>query len=272
MTNKLNKFSDVERNLIDQRIEEERLQDVPSVLRRSVNLLRCFDVSADTLSISELVERSGLPRSTVHRLTTNLVTLGLLSRSKNARYSIGALTFELGHISLIHSRLRSQAQVHMTRLYDASGENVFLGVLTTDAPELADVLNVGQVRGPRSVNTSEHEGARAHLLSTAPGRALVSIQSDEWFERFLQRAKRDIRAGLVDVEDPVEAIKFVREYGYSKIVSDTTVSLAVPIPSSDPIPDAALGIVAARERWDERRLVPLLKTTVLAVARSMARE
>src|SRR5699024_1676426 len=200
-------------------------------------LLRCFDAGADTLSISELVERSGLPRSSVHRLTTNLVTLGLLSRSGNARYSIGSLTFELGHISLIHSRLRTHAQVHMTRLYDASGENVFLGVLTTDVPELADVLNVGQVRGPRSISTSEHEGARAHLLSTTLGRALVSTQSDDWFQRFLQRVNRDIHAGLVEVEDPVEIINFVREYGYSKIVSDTTVSIAVPIPSSDPIPD-----------------------------------
>jgi DNA-binding IclR family transcriptional regulator len=252
--------------------DAERLKDVPSVLRRSVDLLQCFDVDADTLSVSELVERSGLPRSSVHRLAMDLVTLGLLTRSSKARYSIGALMFELGHVSLIHSRLRTLAQVHMTRLYDASGENVFLGVLSSDVPEFAAVLNVGQVRGPRSVSTDEREGARAHLLSTALGRAVLSVQSDEWLERFLQRAKRDFSAGLVEVEDPGSAIGFVREHGYAKIVSDTTVSLATPIPSSDTAPDAALGIVAARERWDEHRLVPLLKTTVLAVAKSMARK
>ncbi|MBE1523388.1 IclR family transcriptional regulator [Nesterenkonia lutea] len=257
---------------IEDSAEAERLKDVPSVLRRSVDLLRCFDVDADTLSVSELVERSGLPRSSVHRLAMDLVTLGFLTRSSRARYSIGALMFELGHVSLIHSRLRTLAQVHMTRLYDASGENVFLGVLSSDLPEFAAMLNVGQVRGPRSVTTSEREGARSPLLSTALGRALVSVQSDEWVEGFLQKAKRDAAADLANAEDPADAIQFVRENGYAKIFSETTVSLATPIPSSDSAPNAALGIVAARERWDEHRLVPLLKTTALAVAKNIARK
>lgn len=246
---------------------------VPGVLLRAVQLLRCFDATADTLSARQLVERSELPRSTVHRITADLVRLGLLTRSGNGRYAIGSLVWELGHVSHIHLRLRQAAQVHLTRLYDACGENVFLGVMSSDLPELAEALTVGHVRGPRSVATEEREGRRAPLLSTALGRALVAVQSEDWFERFLARTTR----GLGDARPAAEAdlrarVAAVRELGHASMRDESLASVAVPIPSGDAFPDSCVGIVAAPERWDEHRLVPLLKVTAIAIAKDLARQ
>lgn len=246
--------------------------DVPGVLLRAVELLRCFDAESDTLTARQLVERSELPRSTVHRMTADLVKLGLLTKSGNGRYAIGSLLWELGHVSHIHLRLRQAAQVHLTRLYDACGENVFLSVMSSDIPELAEALTVGQVRGPRSVAVDEREGKRTPLLTTALGRALVSVQPRDWFERFLTRSTRHLGdAGAGAADDLRQRAKAAYDLGHASIIDDELAAVAVPIPSGDSFPDSSVGIVAARERWDEHRLVPLLKLTAIAIAKDLAR-
>lgn len=246
---------------------------VPGVLLRAVQLLRCFDATADTLSARQLVERSELPRSTVHRITADLVRLGLLTRSGNGRYAIGSLVWELGHVSHIHLRLRQAAQVHLTRLYDACGENVFIAVMSSDLPELAEALTVGQVRGPRSVAVDEREGKRSPLLATALGRALVAVQPEEWFERFLARTTHGLGEQRGAVADDLRSrVAAARELGHASMRDDERASVAVPIPSGDAFPDSSVGIIASPERWDEHRLVPLLKLTAIAIAKNLARQ
>src|SRR5678816_2214996 len=49
-------------------------------LTRAVALLRTFTPAEPSLTMGELSRRTGLPRSTVHRLVVNLVQLSLLSR------------------------------------------------------------------------------------------------------------------------------------------------------------------------------------------------
>ncbi|GGA76614.1 IclR family transcriptional regulator [Pseudoclavibacter endophyticus] len=258
--------------MLDDSPDVDAHRGVPGVLLRAVQLLRCFDADTDTLTARQLVERSELPRSTVHRMTADLVNLGLLTRSGNGRYAIGSLVWELGHVSHIHLRLRQAAQVHLTRLYDACGENVFLTVMSTDAPELAEALTVGQLRGPRSVPVDEREGKRSPLSSTSLGHALVSVQSDEWLERYIARATRGIGAGRDEsAADLRRQIAAARNLGHATMLDDERAAVAVPIPSGDAFPDSSMGIVAARERWDEHRLVPLLKMTALAIAKDLAR-
>lgn len=57
---------------------------------RVVDLLELFEHTSPTRSLRELVEESGLPRSTVLRLASDLVSRGVLSVDARGQYSIGA--------------------------------------------------------------------------------------------------------------------------------------------------------------------------------------
>ena len=46
-----------------------------SVLGRAALLIEAFDIDRPLLSLNHLAERTGLPRSTVHRLAEQLVTI-----------------------------------------------------------------------------------------------------------------------------------------------------------------------------------------------------
>lgn len=246
---------------------------VANVLGRAVRLLRCFTADDDSLTARELIERTGLPRATVHRLAGDLVRLGLLSRTVSGRYAMGTLIWELGHLSHIHVRLREVAQVHLTRLYDACGENVLLAVMTTDVPETAEVMYVGHIRGPRSVPVVAHEGARFPLHATASGKALAATQSPAWLDRFLQRPfETETTLTLTDPARIGEEIARARSRGYAVQREEMTLgggAVAAAIPSGDDLPPAAIAVAAAVDGWDERRLATLVKVTARAIAKDL---
>lgn len=249
---------------------------VPRLLARSVQLLRCFTFEDDTLSAQELVARSGLARSTVYRLTSDLVRVGLLMSTTSGRFAIGALVWELGQFTYIHVRLRQAAHAHLTRLYEACGENVFIAVMTTTVPESAETMFVGHVRGPRSTAVLGHEGGRFPLHATASGRALVAAQTPEWIARFLGRPfHRQSHATTWDPSRMAEVIRTARARGYAVQMDEMTpgaAGISVPIPYDGDLPTTVVTIAGSSAHWDERHYASMLKVTAQAIARDIDTE
>ncbi|WP_125098189.1 IclR family transcriptional regulator [Leucobacter chromiireducens] len=242
----------------------------PLLLSRAVVLLRCFTHEQYTLSARELVERSGIPRSTVHRLIGDLVAIGLLSRTAGGRYCVGSLVWELAQYSELQMKLRQAAQVHLTRLYDTSGENVFLGVLTTDSPDTAEAMYVGHVRGAQSAPTRAQEGSVFPLLSTAMGAALTAARSAPWRDRAVQRMADHehsaIAGGAAEIRRTLSAS---HRTGYLVQLGEGSVAIAAPIPAGEGYPPAAVEIVLAPERWDELKFAHRVREAAQAIAREL---
>ena len=69
------------------------------VLDRAVDVLECFTQRQRELGVPEIVQMTGLDRSTVRRLVANLVRRGLLQEvATGARYRLGLLLFQLGSV------------------------------------------------------------------------------------------------------------------------------------------------------------------------------
>ena len=67
-------------------------------LERGVEILRAFRPGVDTLGNGEISERTGLPRSTVSRLTRTLVNSGMLDEVRTDRaYRLAAPVISFGH-------------------------------------------------------------------------------------------------------------------------------------------------------------------------------
>lgn len=253
--------------------ENEPPLAVAPLLARAVSLLRCFTQEENTLSARELVERSGIPRSTVHRLIGDLVALGLLNRTASGRYCVGSFVWELAQHSELQMGLRHAAQVHLTRLYDTSGENVFLGVLTTEKPETAEAMYVGHVRGTRSAPTNAAEGKVFPLLATAMGAALTSAQNSEWRERVLRRiGSREALVFDGGVDGVRRTLASCRQRGYLVQFGSSSVAIAAPIPTGDGYPTAAVEVVLSPERWDEGTFAHQIRDAAQAIARELRRE
>jgi len=145
-----------------------------TTLARGLAVLESFAPDAPLLGNSAIAARVGLSRPTVARLTSTLAELGYLNYDERAaKFRLGPRVLTLAHPMLAALRLRQIARPLMQEL----------------AASLPGVVSVGVLDGTRlvyleSARTSEHGahvpdiGSSLPLLSTAMGRALVSMLPD----------------------------------------------------------------------------------------------
>ena len=104
-------------------------QVVPA-LSRGLDVLRCFRPRDRAgLSNRDIAERTGLPNSTISRLTYTLLQTGyLLYDEQTGRYRIGVPALSLGFACLGSMPIRDAAKDHMQRLADYAGDGVHVAL------------------------------------------------------------------------------------------------------------------------------------------------
>lgn len=240
------------------------------MLERAARVLGSFSELEPTLTVGGIVERSGLPRSTVHRIASELVAIGYLQRGRGG-YEIGRGLFEVGELSPLSLRLREASLPGLHRLSTLlAGENAHLAVLSDDDPATAEALYVARVTGPSAIPTLSRIGGRHPLHATGVGKALLSAQDDAWIEAFLRRPfERESVHTIVDPAALREDIAAARERGYASTRQEMTLgnrSVAVPLRPVAGLPPAAVGVVVHLGGGDDRRLVSVVQAAASEIA------
>lgn len=232
------------------------------ILDRTLKLLGCFSEDEPELRAVELAERTGLAPSTLHRLLGTLLQHGLLTRMPDHRYAIGPRLWELGELSPMSLRLRERAIPHLVRLYEATGENVHLAVLSGPDPERAAALYVDRVTGRKSIETISRAGGRLPLHATGVGKALLAGRDEEWLRRyFAVPRERETVHTITDEAELRAELELIRARGYATTREEMTlgnISVAVALPPVAGLPPVAVGLVVHLDRADERRLSALV--------------
>src|SRR4051794_13736057 len=108
----------------------ERDDTVTGGLDRAAAILGAFDADHRELTLSALVGRCGLPRSTTHRTADRMIRLGWLDKP-GGRYRIGNRLFEIAGLAPIRLELREAVLPFLQDLHHATKITVQLGVLET---------------------------------------------------------------------------------------------------------------------------------------------
>lgn len=245
------------------------------VLDRALAVLGCFSEDEPELTAAELAARTGLAPSTLHRLLGALLGRGLLVRMPGHRYAVGARLWELGELSPLALRLRERAIPHLMRLYEATGENVHLGVLDGE-PERASVLYVGRVTGRRSIPTVSRAGGRGPLHATGVGKAMLANCDEAWLTRYFTAPReRETVHTVVDERELREELRLVGARGYASTREEMTlgnISVAAALPRVPGLPATAVGLVVHLDRADERLLATLVRQTAKEIHASVREE
>lgn len=161
-------------------------------LTRGLDILRAFTANDATLGNQDLIDRTGLPKATVSRLTSTLVGLGYLHYDSGlGRYSIGPATISLGYSTLSSSAVVALAQPLIQELADETGGAVAIGMR-----DGLDMVYVANCRSMSPVTLRLNIGSRIPIGRTAMGMA------------WLAAAEADKRAKLLEAitaDDPAHA-------------------------------------------------------------------
>jgi DNA-binding IclR family transcriptional regulator len=152
-----------------------------AVIDRISLVLDAFD-GPGRLTLAQLVRRTGLPRSSAHRMLERLVQLRWLRRS-GRDYELGMRLVELGSLAVNQDRLVRAARPLLGELHRATGLVAHLAVL-----DGSDVVYLEKVGDRMAAAIPTRVGGRQPAHCTAVGKAILAY-SDEDAEVNLQIRK-----------------------------------------------------------------------------------
>jgi len=141
-----------------------------SALERGIAVLRCFTEDRRSLTSTELSRLTGVPRPTVARLASTLVTLGLLQQEPGGeRYMLGPGVVSLARVFLAGLDVRAIARPQMQRLAEEAGGSVYLAV-----PDGLEMVIIEACRPRTSMLAPRLDvGSRTPIANAALGRAYL---------------------------------------------------------------------------------------------------
>jgi len=178
------------------------------VINRAARILRAVRDEGDGLSLGQIAERVGLPRSTVQRIVRALVEERLLmAASPNGRVRLGMEILALAGSSKID--LVEIAHPHLKALSETTGETVDLAVLRKD-----HLVFVDQVAGNQRLRAVSAVGEVFPLHCTANGKACLSLLEPGEVRQRLKNRELRIAGGKVrTLASLLEELKAIRRSG-----------------------------------------------------------
>ncbi|MEU8464092.1 IclR family transcriptional regulator [Streptomyces sp. NPDC029003] len=241
-------------------------QAPPSLLEKAASVLGAFEGPDPRLSLTEVVRRSGIPRSSAHRILDQLVRLRWLDR-EGRDYRMGMRMLELGALAAHHNRLRRAALPLLHDLHERTGQLVHLSVL-----DGAEVVCLERIGGSEATAVPSRVGGRMPAYSTAAGKAVLAFSGPDAVERVLAQGLRPrtartlvrplaLRAELAATRE--RGIAFDREESFRGVSC-----VAAPLRGAG---RAVAAVSLSAVRGGERELVRLAPP-VAACARAVWRE
>ncbi len=153
--------------------EEHVISDDPyrsQALCRGLDILDCFSLQNRELSLTDIVQRTGLNKTTVKRILYNLTSRNyLLQDPQTRKYRLGMRLFEMGGIVYNSFSLRKSADPHLHKLRDKTGLTTFLGIAVEN-----QLVFVEKLGGKGAIQVSSGIGWHCNLHFGMLGMVLMA--------------------------------------------------------------------------------------------------
>tara|TARA_B110000211_G_scaffold235026_1_gene308642 strand:+ start:14206 stop:15006 length:801 start_codon:yes stop_codon:yes gene_type:complete len=198
-------------------------------LARGLDILRAFNPGDGFLGNQEIAQRTGLPKSSVSRLTYTLTNLGYLTYSERLeKYQLGAGVLALGYAFVSNLAIRQVSTPLMKELSIITGTSIGLA----DRDRL-DMIYVEHCAPKDFVTFKKDIGDKIPMASTAAGRAYLVALPEEERDFFLKIFKEKLGDKFDDIKAGIDiALESYKEYGYCHSWGDwerDTNAIAVPL-------------------------------------------
>jgi DNA-binding IclR family transcriptional regulator len=146
-----------------------RSPGVIAVLHKALDLLEALQTADGAKSLDQLVEATGVARSTAHRLLLNLIARGYVERANSGQFALGLKLLELGATVRQRQSLRDIARPIMLDLRNQLGETINLGKLRGTS-----VLYLETIESEHAFRVSASLGVRDPVHVTSIGKAILA--------------------------------------------------------------------------------------------------
>jgi DNA-binding IclR family transcriptional regulator len=243
----------------------DKRQNVKSLFKM-LDVLECFSASDRELSVIQMAQRTGLPRTTVHRIVESLRSVGFLEReASRERYRLGLKLFELGNTAITNLPLYRESGPFVETLAKLSGETVHLCVFNG-----FEMVFVEHAQGREHPNNTIMKMEATPCHSTGVGKAALAFQPQPIVDRIIGLGLRSFTQNTItDPERLLQELAKIRDSGYATDDNEHELDrrcVAAPIRNASGKVFAAISVTGKERRFNSEH-IPKLAELVMSHAR-----
>jgi DNA-binding IclR family transcriptional regulator len=227
----------------------------------TLEVLEALGGASGPVTLGYVVEVTGRPKGTVHRMLSTLVHTGFVSQDgPSGRYRLTLKAWRIGSVALRDLDLAKIALPVLDRFVEEAGETVHLAVLDGSGT----AVYVARVESPQSIRVQTRLGQTNPSWCTATGRAMLAFHPEIADRVLAQPLERRTPKTLTDRRKLRECLAEVRSLGYAVTLAENhpeVGGIAAPVRDHTGAVVAACGIGVPVFRMDEgliRREIPLV--------------
>ncbi|OCA82116.1 IclR family transcriptional regulator [Pseudobacillus wudalianchiensis] len=195
---------------------------------RSMDILNLF-IDHAQLTFQEIIDLSGIPKTSVYRMLTSLEEMGFLEKGADSKYRLGLLFLTFGHLVSSRLDIRQIAYPIMQELHNDVGEAVNLIVKQDHEAMYIEKIDTNQ-----KVRLYTAIGRRSPLYAGACSRVILSFLPNIEIDQYIESTelKPFAMGTITDKKRLYETIRQAQKEGYTISHSELenhTSAIAAPI-------------------------------------------
>ncbi len=184
-----------------------------SVLEKASDLIDCLGKEGEPMTLGRVRDAMGMPKSSTHRLLSELAALGIVRRTEDGMYTLGPRLLYWGEAAAGSFDLRRVAEQSMRRLRDELDESVHLYVREQDAR-----ICIAAAEGRQVLRPFVELGRPLPLRVGAAGKLLLAYADEKTKKLELDRAASE--ASLSHRPISAEQLALIREERWATSVGE----------------------------------------------------
>lgn len=239
--------------------------DLISGVGRALSVIEAFNDEYGRMTVAQVAERTGIPRTATRRYLLNLCHFGYAD-TDGKFYWLSPRVLRLGQGYLDSARLPRLVLPFIQRLATSCGETVNVSVL--DGHE---VVYVARSNSPRVVSIGFYAGARVPAHVVGPGPAILSTFSEDEVKRWIAQHEFSTFNSNAALTPKVfqKLVTQTRAQNYCITVGNLDQGLtgvAVPLRDRHGECKAALSMTLQTSQWNEAAIVEKLLPLMVEAA------
>ncbi|GGH42438.1 IclR family transcriptional regulator [Microbacterium album] len=241
--------------------------EAASSLSRGLSLLELFTPDESEISIREMSRRTGMPKSTTHRLVGDLVQWGALERGRKG-VRLGVRMFELGNLVPDQSRLRDLAVPFAQSLAEVTRLTSNVAMRQGSDIIYVEKISALDLRVPHS-----RVGGRLPITCTGLGKAILAFSSQEFIDAIL--SGQLVRLAPGSITDPEELRKQLTTIRRTRVAYDLEESqpglfcVAAPIFTRNNRIIGAISVTGATSRSQAQSFANVVLASATTLSRAL---
>ncbi len=224
---------------------------------RALDILLCFSNQTPQLTMTQIAERVGMNKSTVHRLLGTLERRRFVQRNPTTgTYQLGIRLLQMAYLTLSHNDIRRHAGPFMRRLCEQHRETITLSTLDD-----TDVVFLDVIESPQRVKLAASTGQRMPAFSTAAGKAILAFLPDVTVNRILDRGMPQFTPNTIcNKEELLHNLEPIREQGFAISIQeyeDGINAVAAPVLNEENFPIAAVTVAGPGYRLTKEKMLEI---------------